>query len=102
VTSQHRLHDHHHSKAPPNVVYAQLKYLWAKGSTEDSLNFLRQFSASLSADIARETGQTQRPGVSKEKITELSKLVSRCYLKQGEWQVKLKDDWSEVSPAILR
>jgi FKBP12-rapamycin complex-associated protein len=100
---QHRLHDHPHSKAPPNVVYAQLKYLWAKGSAEDSLNFLRQFSASLSADIARETSaQTQRPSVSKEKITELSKLVSRCFLKQGEWQVKLKDDWSEVGPAVFQ
>ena len=102
MISQLRFFDHHHSKAPPNVVYAQLKYIWAKGSTEDSLNFLRQFSASLAADIARETSvQTQRPGVSKEKITEFSKLVSRCYLKQGEWQVKLKDDWSQVRSSVL-
>lgn len=99
MISQVRFYDH--SKAPPNVVYAHLKYIWAKGSTEDSLNFLRQFSASLAADIARETSVTQRPGVSKEKITELSKLVSRCYLKQGEWQVKLKDDWSQVRSSIF-
>jgi FKBP12-rapamycin complex-associated protein len=77
--------------------------MWAKGSTEDSLNFLRQFSGSLAADIARETNaQTQRPGVSKERITELSQLLSRCYLKQGEWQVKLKDDWGQVCSAILQ
>ena len=103
MTSGDRLHDHHLSKAPPNVVYAQLKYMWAKGSTEDSLNFLRQFTGSLAADIARETNaQTQRPNVSKDKITELSKLVSRCYLKQGEWEVKLRDDWSQVCFVVLQ
>jgi hypothetical protein len=24
-----RLHERHHTKAPPNVVYAQLKFMWA-------------------------------------------------------------------------
>ncbi|KAF8817420.1 phosphatidylinositol 3-kinase [Phlegmacium glaucopus] len=90
-----RLHEHHHTKAPPNVVYAQLKFMWATGAKEESLNFLRQFSASLARDVMQETNaQTQRPGVSKSKMAELSKLVARCYYKQGEWQVALKDDWS--------
>jgi FKBP12-rapamycin complex-associated protein len=40
--------------------------------------------------------QTQRPGVSKQKIAELSKLVARCFYKQGEWQAELKDEWSAV------
>ncbi|KAF9525319.1 phosphatidylinositol 3-kinase [Crepidotus variabilis] len=91
---RHRIHEHHHTKAPPNVVYAQLKYMWAKGAKEDSLNFLRQFSGSLASDVIRETNApTQRAGVSKQKIAELSKLVARCYLKQGEWQIQLKEDW---------
>lgn len=76
--------------------------MWAKEQPEDTLNFLRQFSASLAADVTRETNaQTQRPGVSKEKIAELSKLVARCYLKQGQWQADLKDDWSQVRHELL-
>jgi len=76
--------------------------MWAKGPEEDTLNFLRQFSASLAADVTRETNApTQRPGVSKEKIAELSKLVARCYLKQGQWQVDIKDDWSQVRYQFL-
>lgn len=76
--------------------------MWAKGATDDSLNFLREFTESLRRDISRETdARTQRPGVSKEKIAELSKLVSRCFLKQGQWQVELKDDWSQVRPQLF-
>lgn len=71
--------------------------MWAKGAKEDSLNFLRQFSGSLASDVIRETNApTQRAGVSKQKIAELSKLVARCYLKQGEWQIQLKEDWGTV------
>ncbi|PPQ67890.1 hypothetical protein CVT26_007090, partial [Gymnopilus dilepis] len=100
-----RLHDHHHHpKAPPNVVYAQLKYMWATGAKEESLTFLRQFSDSLARDVMQETNaQTQRPSVSKQKIQELSKLAARCFYKQGEWQYELKDDWtSRNTEDILR
>ena len=56
-------------------MYAQLKYMWATGAQEESLNFLRQFSASLARDVMQETNaQTQRSGVSKQKMQELSKL----------------------------
>ncbi|PFH51827.1 hypothetical protein AMATHDRAFT_58344 [Amanita thiersii Skay4041] len=84
-----------HTKAPPNVVYAQLKYMWASGAKEESLDFLRQFSLNLSRDLQQQEPiiQPQRSAVSKQKLAELSKLLARCYFKQGEWQVDLKDDW---------
>ena len=85
-------------KAPPNVVYAQLKFMWASGAREDSLSFLRQFSASLARDLQSESAEhSQRAAVSKHKLDELSRLLARCYFKQGEWQVELKDDWGSVS-----
>jgi FKBP12-rapamycin complex-associated protein len=88
-------------KAPPNVVYAQLKFMWATGAREDSLSFLRTFSTSLSRDLQVETSEhAQRPGVSKQKLAELSRLLARCYFKQGEWQRELREsgeDWSPVS-----
>ncbi|KAN0137000.1 atypical/PIKK/FRAP protein kinase [Lactarius tabidus] len=84
-----------HQKAPPNVVYAQLKYMWASGSKEESLNFLRSFAASLSRDLETETTQrVQRSGVSKQKLDELARLLARCYFKQGEWQMELSDNWA--------
>jgi FKBP12-rapamycin complex-associated protein len=87
-----------HTKAPPNVVYAQLKYMWAAGAKDDSLNFLRQFSENLSRDLQEQdpNAALQRSNVSKQKLAELSKLLARCYFKQGEWQVALRDDWSAV------
>ncbi|TFK75010.1 phosphatidylinositol 3-kinase [Pluteus cervinus] len=81
-------------KAPPNVVYAQLKFMWATGAKEESLSFLKQFSGSLSRDLTAESNEhAQRSGVPKQKLAELSKLLARCFFKQGEWQVALKEDW---------
>ncbi|KAF8074724.1 phosphatidylinositol 3-kinase [Lyophyllum atratum] len=92
--NQRHPHQVQHTKAPPNVVYAQLKFMWANGAKEDSLRFLRQFSGSLSRDLQAETGEHPvHAGVPKQKLTELSKLLARCYFKTGEWQVELADDW---------
>ncbi|KAH7926057.1 FAT-domain-containing protein [Leucogyrophana mollusca] len=82
-----------HMQAPPNVVYAQVKYMWATGAKEDSLKFLRQFSASLAKDLQIESKDSQHPGVGKQKLDELSLLLARCYFKQGQWQVELGEDW---------
>ncbi|KAG6841465.1 hypothetical protein C0991_010890 [Blastosporella zonata] len=83
-----------HTKAPPNVVYAQLKFMWATGAREESLGFLRQFSANLSRDLAVETGDSPvHVDVPRKKLTELAKLLARCYFKTGQWQVELADDW---------
>ncbi|KAG5650773.1 hypothetical protein H0H81_011098 [Sphagnurus paluster] len=83
------------TKAPPNVVYAQLKFMWATGAREESLRFLRQFSASLSRDLQVEKSENPMHGeVPKQKLTELSKLLARCYFKTGEWHSELADDWA--------
>ncbi|KAH7890784.1 phosphatidylinositol 3-kinase [Phlebopus sp. FC_14] len=90
------LRDSQHMKAPPNVVYAQLKYMWANGSCDESLNFLRQFSMHLARDLQTENKEHfQRAGVGKHKLDELSHLLARCYFKQGQWQVELKEDWCD-------
>jgi len=72
--------------------------MWATGAREESLTFLRQFSGSLARDLQSESNEhAQRTGVSKPKLAELSRLLARCYFKQGEWQVELKDSWGTVS-----
>lgn len=98
---QYRLHEHH-GKATPNVVYAQLKYMWARpDSKEKTLEFLRTFSTQLAHDLQQETDDSPHHRIgssaSRSKLTELSKLLARCYLKQGQWQAQLNDSWSSVS-----
>jgi hypothetical protein len=96
IFTKNRLHEQH-TKAPPNVVYAQLKYMWATGAKEESLNFLRQFSSSLSTDLQAEAGDAPSHSVAlKHKLSELSKLLARCYFKVGEWQIEIADDWGSV------
>ncbi|KAF7362629.1 Serine/threonine-protein kinase TOR [Mycena venus] len=88
------LRDHHHTKAPPNVVYAQLKFMWAQGAREGSLAELRQFTVSLAKDLQAESSDhAQRAGLPKQRLNELKKLLARCYFKQGEWQVALDENW---------
>jgi FKBP12-rapamycin complex-associated protein len=72
--------------------------MWSTGAKEESLNFLRVFSTKMVRDLQQESSEnTHRTGVSKQKLAELSKLIARCYFKQGQWQVELKEDWNSVS-----
>ncbi|KAJ7093820.1 phosphatidylinositol 3-kinase [Mycena belliarum] len=88
------LREHHHTKAPPNVVYAQLKYMWAQGAREGSLAELRLFTVSLAKDLQAESSDhALRSGLPKQRVNELAKLLARCYFKQGEWQVALDGSW---------
>ena len=93
---QYRDHPHH-AKAPPNVVYAHLKYMWATGAQEESLEFLRKFTASLARDLQPEGGDHIPNAATKKKLDELSRLLARCFFKQGQWQVAMHDEWGNVS-----
>ena len=81
-------------RAPPHVIYAQAKYMWAQGDRDSSLNFLRQFATSLSSDVKTEPS---RAGVSRPKYDEISRLLARCYFKQGQWEAELDSEWQSVS-----
>ena len=77
------------------VIYAHLKCNWAKGEKEDTLNYLRDFSAKLARDIQSGTTPRAQP-VGNSKLEELSRLLARCYFKLGEWQFALKEEWDAV------
>ncbi|KAI1796782.1 atypical/PIKK/FRAP protein kinase [Ganoderma leucocontextum] len=81
-----------YSKAPPMVIYAHLKCNWAKGEKEDTLSYLRDFSAKLARDIQNGATPRSEP-VGNSKLEELSHLLARCYFKLGEWQFALKEEW---------
>ncbi|TDL23875.1 atypical/PIKK/FRAP protein kinase [Rickenella mellea] len=98
LTPPNHVREHHqHTKAPPSVVYAQLKFMWANGARDDSLKFLRSFATSLARDLQTETAERSRANVSKQRLEELSKLLARCYYKQGEWQSAVKENWDDAN-----
>ncbi|KAF9162608.1 phosphatidylinositol kinase- protein kinase tor1 [Actinomortierella ambigua] len=87
---------------PPQIVYAKLKYMWATGVREHTLTCLRQFTERLASDLGlgtvddvgiAMTGANQQNG----DVLHYSRLLARCYLKQGEWQYALQDGWTHDS-----
>lgn len=105
----------------PEVLYAQLKYSWAIGQHEASLLRLQEFTTKLSDQLNIFNAQAQDPpprangipsmepplaqysqmtsGIvpispKKADAASITKLLAKCYLKQGEWLTNLKQgDW---------
>ncbi|KDQ22311.1 hypothetical protein PLEOSDRAFT_1051426 [Pleurotus ostreatus PC15] len=87
----------HPIEAPPEVVYAQLKFMWEKGGKkEESLQFVRQFAINLAKDIEHESSENGPLSTASEtRLEDRTRLLARCYLKQGQWQKELKEDWDQ-------
>lgn len=92
------LRDPHPPKAPPNVVYTQLKYMWSSGDRDHALPKLREFTASLANDLQ---AQGSSRLVNTGPLSDLSSLLGRCYYKLGQWQMELTDDWEKVKVPVL-
>lgn len=96
------------AKAPPPVVYAQLKYLWATGSHEEVLHHLIGFTSRMAHDLGLDPSNMiaqsvpQNATVPSQHIETYTKLLARCFLKQGEWRVAIQPNWRVQNPdAIL-
>lgn len=95
-------------RAPPQVVYAYLKYNWAAGRYDESLALLSEFTTQMSQDLGVRPSDLSLPSLPEEQsaranLEEYTKLLARCYLKQGEWHVKLQPSWDEKTiDTILR
>ncbi|KAG0044728.1 phosphatidylinositol kinase- protein kinase tor1 [Gryganskiella cystojenkinii] len=87
---------------PPQIVYAKLKYMWATGVREQTFDCLRQFTERLASDLG--LGTVEDVGIAMTganhlsgNVVDYSRLLARCYLKQGEWQFALQDGWTHDS-----
>ncbi|KAI5480415.1 FKBP12-rapamycin complex-associated protein [Pseudohyphozyma bogoriensis] len=91
---------------PPVVIYSHLKYMWAAGAKEETLTFLREFTAKLASDLGMHAGSDHAASselAQSGRLPEFTRLLARCYYKLGEWQMALQDNWgSEVIPDILQ
>lgn len=84
---------------PPQVNYARLKFMWATGSQSDAIKHLMGFTESMSTDLRaglmNGVGPNgQPPKQVMQQMAENTRLLARCYLKQGEWQVALNKNWA--------
>lgn len=103
--------------APPEVTYALLKFSWANGHQQEALEMLRDFTTGLSDDLSKfntlMVSHTEHHGMNgingiadpnhpdaislRERVGDVSKfkkLLSKSYLRLGEWQTALqKGDW---------
>ncbi|KAJ5232571.1 hypothetical protein N7468_005527 [Penicillium chermesinum] len=104
---------------PPEVTYARLKFSWANGHQQESLDMLKEFTSGLSEDLAKynslmvSQSEHQHHGMNgvngmvesshpdliglRERIGDVAKfkkLLSKSYLRLGEWQTALqRGDW---------
>ncbi|SCV00133.1 LAMI_0G03092g1_1 [Lachancea mirantina] len=92
------------ARAPPPVVYAQLKYMWATGSQRDALRHLISFTSRVAHDLGLDPSNMIAQNVSQtgpysaHHIDDYTKLLARCFLKQGEWRVQLQPNWRKENP----
>jgi len=90
-------------KAPPQVMYAHLKYMWATGDQQKALLHLTNFTTKMSSDLPGQYPPEANQRQSQAARDEYTRLLARCYLKQGEWQVALQHTWRpEKVNEILR
>ncbi|KAJ1517551.1 phosphatidylinositol kinase- protein kinase tor1 [Coelomomyces lativittatus] len=76
-------------KGEPNVVYAYLKHLWDTKHTEKALSQLILFTRVLSDE------QKVLSVVSTSTLHPNLKLLARCHLKLGDWQLQLNEHWQK-------
>ncbi|PWZ00165.1 putative TOR1-1-phosphatidylinositol 3-kinase [Testicularia cyperi] len=85
-------------KAPPPVIYAHLKFMWASGARIESLSYLQEFTRNLAEDLGiHATDEHGNPIAqdwqSSPRLGEFARLLARCFFKQGEWQMSLRENW---------
>lgn len=95
------------SEFHPKVIYAQLKYMWAIGSHQEALDHLIEFTSKMSRvlqlqndDLIAQPLPSERPDASST-VIENTKLLARCFLKQGEWRVALRESWKTEDPDTI-
>ena len=100
--------------APPQLSYARLKYQWERDNQPYALSVLRSFTQELEEDYRRlqqghhmVNGYPTVNGINgsddadhsllrrrEEGAAKTSKLLAKCFLKQGDWQAMLqRGDW---------
>lgn len=92
------------AKAPPTVIYAKIKYLWACDSYNEALDNLIILTSKMMTDLGFETSDIMtgtscvRCSVPSHTLDMYKELLARCFVKQGKWMVHLEPTWRKTNP----
>jgi FKBP12-rapamycin complex-associated protein len=89
------------SQGPPHVIYAHVKFMWAKGDREETIAYLEDFTRRLAYDLGigpdlRAVARRPSELVQSGQLTTFTRLLARCNYKQAEWAMAVQDDWGSV------
>ncbi|XP_015233310.1 PREDICTED: serine/threonine-protein kinase mTOR [Cyprinodon variegatus] len=89
--------DHPLPTTHPHVTYAYMKYMWKSNRKIDAFQHMQHFVQGVQQQaqhaIAAEDHQRKQ---------ELHKLMARCFLKLGEWQLSLQGINESTIPKVLQ
>jgi serine/threonine-protein kinase mTOR len=104
-------HNHFTESTPPQLVYAWLKFAWARGEKSEALSELQDFSYHLAgelgvdvADAISSIGDNEMlswTASSSSESIETTALLARCFHKQAEWQVAMQGHWIDHSSSSI-
>lgn len=96
------------AKAPPSVIYAKLKFLWASDSQQEALENLTILTAKMVSELGLDVNTVlsqyseTKCDIPLENIDTYKELLARCFLKQGKWMISLDPSWrTTTSEKIL-
>lgn len=85
------------SQGPPHVIYAHLKFMWARGDKGETLAYLDEFTARLAHDLGIGAGGNRSTELTQSgQVVTFTRLLARCFYKQAAWSTSLQDDWGSV------
>lgn len=86
------------------MIYAALKHNWAFEDRKVAFNQLKAFTKHIADCLGLSfLDEIEYPIAPNEIQCSTLKLLARCYLKIGDWQIELQDEWSEaVVPRVLK
>jgi FKBP12-rapamycin complex-associated protein len=95
----------------PQVVYAWLKFAWARGDKTESLSQLQDFSYQLAgelgvdvAEVLSSVSDNEVPtwaASSNTETNDTTSLLARCFHKQAEWQVIQQGHWIDHNSSSI-
>lgn len=83
----------------PSLIYEKLKYTWTEGDQDEALKGLSTFIAKLVQKLGLDPkniidgSSISIPLIEVLQIQEINELLSRCFIRQGQWIIKLDSNW---------
>jgi FKBP12-rapamycin complex-associated protein len=88
---------------PRQVIYSQIKVAWASGAQQSALAQLQAFIERSAQEIGFDKKEAEKHAGAelRDHIPDSFKLLAKCYLTLGDWNITLAPNWGLVNFYIL-